>query len=109
MHYIIGVVRFWNDLGPIYGQGMTWTVRLMPQVQPSNSLLNPDRWYYMLTSHIEDNRRPSEVPIYFEVEWVTPQTRHRGIHETLDSQTDHGSALFANTWAACTMHNYASM
>ena len=78
MHYIIGVERFWNDLGPIYGQGMTWTVRLMPQVQPSNSLLNPDRWYYMLTSHIEDNRRPSEVPIYFEVEWVTPQTRHRG-------------------------------
>ena len=78
MHYIVDIERFWNDLGPIYGQGLTWSVRLMPQVQPPNSLLTPDRWYYMLTTFAEDGLRPTEVPIYFEVEWVTPQTRHRG-------------------------------
>ena len=78
MLYAHDLERLWRDLGPIIGRGRTWTLREMQPVLPATSLLQQDLRHYMLSTIAEDQTRPQQVPIFFEVEWLQAETRHRG-------------------------------
>ena len=78
MQYILNTERFWTDLGPVYGPGPTWTLREMRGGPSATTLFLPGRRYFMLTTLQEDRARPSEVPVFFEIEWITMNLRHRG-------------------------------
>ena len=76
--YATDLERLWTDLGPIIGGGRTWTVREMQRVLHPTSLLQHDISHYMLSTIADDQRRPQQVPIFFEVEWLQGETHHRG-------------------------------
>ena len=76
--YATDLERLWTDLGPIIGGGRTWTVREMQRVLHPTSLLQHDISHYMLSTIADDQRRPQQVPIFFEVEWIQDETHHRG-------------------------------